>query len=363
MTFSLDRRGLLQTALMAGLPVAGGACQTAAAQTDGGLRLVSLPTRVFKVADLAREGTEAWFVNVAVASEAEIAANVERLEVALFAGQNEVSRRTYPALAARTLAIPNPPAAAFRLNEQAPSAPPFFPFAFRIVSRERAALNVNRMRITIGLGDAARGDLTVSADIDIGVYEQRTALIFPFRGAGIVTQAGAANGGHRNRSGQFAVDAMALSPNYAVQTGEAFAVNNDLVGFGRDLIAPAAGMVVSARGDRPDQPVPGESNEDYHLPEFRGAGDPGNHVIIDHGTGEFTMVAHLMAGSLRVAAGQRVAQGAPLGRLGNSGDSFAPHVHVQLMDGPRWEFANALPCRFSNVNAQSLNRGEFFMAR
>lgn len=361
MTFSLDRRGVLRTALIAGLPIAAGACQTAAAQTSG-LWLVNFPTRVFKAADLPREGTEAWFVVVAVASDTEISPSVERLEVALFAGLEEVSRQIHPQHAARTLAIPNPSPAALRLNDQPPPTPVFYPFAFRIVCHERAALNVNRMRVIARLRDSARGDMEVAGDIDLAAYEQRTELIFPFRGAGIVTQAGAANGGHRNRSGQFAVDAMGLSLNYAVQTGEAFAVNTDLAGFGRELIAPAAGTVVSARGDRPDQPVPGESNPDYHVPEFRGAGDPGNHVVIDHGNSEFTLIAHLMAGSLRVAAGQRVTQGQTVGRLGNSGDSFAPHVHVQLMDGPRWEFANSLPCRFLNVNAQSLTRGEFFMA-
>lgn len=354
----LDRRSLLGAFAMSGAPL-GAACQSAAAQ-PAGLRLVSLPDRVFKIADLPREGTEAWFVSVAIESETQLSLTAHGVEIVYFAGPAEVARRTYGDAAAQTIAIANPPLGA--------SAGPrersvFWPLAVRVVSRERAALNIDRMRVVLRARAAAGGDFELVSEIAIGTYAQRTELIFPFRGAGIVTQGGAANGGHRNRSGQFAVDAMGMSPNYAVQVSERFAQNSDLAGFGRELIAPAAGVVVSARGDRPDQPVPGESNEDYHVPEFRGAGDPGNHVIIDHGGGEFTLVAHLMAGSLRVAPGQHLAQGDPIGRLGNSGDSFAPHVHVQLMDGPHWEYANALPCRFSNVNAQSLTRGEFFMAR
>lgn len=357
MTLELDRRGLLTALAISAAPFGAG-CQSAAAQ-PAGIRLVSLPDRVFKIADLPREGTEAWFVSVAVESETQAAITLNDFDIVLFAGANEMSRRSYGVEAAHTVMIANPPLGPSigpRVN------PAFWPLALRIASRERAALGIDRMRVVLRVRDEVHGDLELVSDIAVGVYVQHTDLIFPFRGAGIVTQAGAANGGHRNRSGQFAIDAMGMSPNYAVQVSDRFEQNTDLAGFGRDLIAPAAGRVVSARGDRPDQPVPGESNPDYHVPEFRGAGDPGNHVIIDHGDGEFTMVAHLMAGSLRVAAGQRVAQGDALGRLGNSGDSFAPHVHVQLMDGPRWEYANALPCRFSNVNAQSFTRGEFFMA-
>jgi murein DD-endopeptidase MepM/ murein hydrolase activator NlpD len=156
---------------------------------------------------------------------------------------------------------------------------------------------------------------------------------------------------------------MGLSENYAVQTDAAFAVNNDLSGYGRELIAPGAGTIVIASGDRPDQPVPGESNEEFHRPEFRGAGDPGNHVVIDHGNGEFSMVAHLMAGSLAVREGERVIQGQRIGALGNSGDSFAPHVHHQLQDGPDWRTGSALPHGYSNIESQRLDRGAFFSAR
>jgi murein DD-endopeptidase MepM/ murein hydrolase activator NlpD len=61
-----------------------------------------------------------------------------------------------------------------------------------------------------------------------------------------------------------------------------------------------------------------------------------------------------------VREGERVAQGQRLGALGNSGDSFAPHVHHQLQDGPEWTAASGLPHRYSNIASQRLDRGEFF---
>jgi murein DD-endopeptidase MepM/ murein hydrolase activator NlpD len=139
-------------------------------------------------------------------------------------------------------------------------------------------------------------------------------------------------------------------------------VNTAYVGWGRELVAPAAGTVIVARGDRPDQPVPNRSDPAFYAPEFPSGGDMGNHVVIDHGNGEFSVIAHMMAGSLLVAAGQAVRQGQPVGRLGNSGDTTGPHVHYQLQSAPDWRFADALPCRFTNVAADPLVRGTFFRA-
>jgi len=323
-----------------------------------GLGLSVQPARVFKTADLPRERTEAWFASVMVESDRPLAATPESVEIVCLSQGRAVSVTRYGPEAVKDVAIQLPPPSA-----AAPAPAAFGVIGLRLALRERAALAVDEVRLTILLRDETGAPLEASGGFAVRTYKQATSLIFPFRGPGIVTQGGAANGGHRNRSGQFAIDAMGLAPDYAVQTGEAFAVNTDLAGFGRDLVAPAAGIVVKARGDRPDQPVPGESDESFHVAEHRGSGDPGNHVVIDHQNGEFSMIAHLRAGSLLLTEGQRVEQAQPLGALGNSGDSFAPHVHYQLQDGPDWMTANGLPCRFSNVEASPLVRGEFFLAR
>lgn len=343
------RQALLFAASASALPQLAACAAQAAVAAPGGLHIVTRPQRVFKVADLPRERTEAWFTFAIVESATEVEANPERVVITYASGETETSRVEYWGEALNAITARGLPA---------PSGS-FWPFGVRLVSRQPAAAKIDRMRVRITFSG---GLAPVEAEIPVGVYTQRTDLIFPFRGHGLVTQSGAANGGHRNGSGQFATDAMALSENYAPQNTSAFAVNTDIVGFGRELIAPGVGVVVVARGDRPDQPVPGESNEDFHVPEFRGSGDPGNHVVIDHGNGEFSLIAHLMAGSLAVREGERVTQGQRIGRLGNSGDSFAPHVHHQLQDGASWPSASGLPCRYSNITNQRLDRGEFFTA-
>ena len=83
---------------------------------------------------------------------------------------------------------------------------------------------------------------------------------------------------------------------------------------------------------------------------------PGNNVLIDHGNGEYSSLAHLQRGSVRVKAGDRVSQGDVLGRVGNSGSSDTPHLHYQLMAGTHLARADGLPSRFENVWMESFTQ-------
>jgi murein DD-endopeptidase MepM/ murein hydrolase activator NlpD len=221
------------------------------------------------------------------------------------------------------------------------------------------------MKIAIETSDAEgrRGGASITVPLD--TYSQKNALIFPFQGKGIILQGGATNGGHRNRSGDFAIDAFGLDNAWSIYSPGTGSKHSDYRGWGRDLIAPAAGIVVRARNDRPDQPRADQSNSNYYAPEFKkqGGGDPGNHLVIDHGADEFSMIAHLMAGSMIVKKGDRVKQGEVLGKLGQSGDTNGPHCHYQLQSGADWENADGLPCKFTNVSERFLDRGTYFDAK
>ncbi len=69
----------------------------------------------------------------------------------------------------------------------------------------------------------------------------------------------------------------------------------------------------------------------------------GNHVIEDIGGGTWAMYAHLQEGSLRVKPGDKVKKGQVIGLLGNTGNSNAPHLHFQLMDGPDLAGSDGVP--------------------
>jgi murein DD-endopeptidase MepM/ murein hydrolase activator NlpD len=82
--------------------------------------------------------------------------------------------------------------------------------------------------------------------------------------------------------------------------------------------------------------------------EVLGAGRVvGNHIVVDQGDGRYAMYAHLQRHSATVRPGDRVTAGQQIARCGNSGNSTEPHLHFQIMDGPRPAFAAGLPFTFT----------------
>ncbi len=77
----------------------------------------------------------------------------------------------------------------------------------------------------------------------------------------------------------------------------------------------------------------------------------GNHVLIDHGNGEYSLYAHLKQGSVAVKPGQRVARGERIGGMGMSGDAFLVHLHYQLQSGPGFE--EGLPAYFEGMRVRT----------
>lgn len=69
----------------------------------------------------------------------------------------------------------------------------------------------------------------------------------------------------------------------------------------------------------------------------------GNHVVLDLGGGVYAMYAHMIPGSLTVKPGDMVTEGQVLGKLGNTGNANASHLHFQLMNGPSLLEADSLP--------------------
>src|SRR4029077_19752002 len=78
-------------------------------------------------------------------------------------------------------------------------------------------------------------------------------------------------------------------------------------------------------------------------------GVAGNCVVIDHGDGEFSLLAHMKRGSVKVKKGDRVKMGDPIGQLGNSGATTGPHLHYHLMAGPKLLLSDGLPAQFENT--------------
>jgi hypothetical protein len=125
--------------------------------------------------------------------------------------------------------------------------------------------------------------------------------------------------------------------------------------FGLPLLAPAGGTVVHVHDGEPDHEarrsqltlVPYALGQAGRLRQGVAA-LAGNHVIIELPGGDvYVALAHLRAGSMRVAVGQSVVEGDHLADCGNSGNSTQPHVHMQAMDSADLTVARGVPMTFT----------------
>jgi hypothetical protein len=114
----------------------------------------------------------------------------------------------------------------------------------------------------------------------------------------------------------------------------------DYYAFGAPVCAPADGVVVAVQNRHRDCPWPG-------LLDPLAWSILGNYVLIRHEGGEYSLLAHLKRGSVRVRPGQWVRAGKVVGECGNSGHSTEPHLHFQFLDRPNAFLGLSLPIPFS----------------
>lgn len=118
---------------------------------------------------------------------------------------------------------------------------------------------------------------------------------------------------------------------------------------GLDMIAPA-GQPVHASADGVVSSV---------IKSRKGLG---NVVEIDHGNGYVTRYAHLA--DIEVSKGRHVRKGARIGYVGVSGNSFAPHLHYEVLrdtvvlDPVNHMFASVTPEEYANMLVMSVATGQ-----
>jgi hypothetical protein len=137
---------------------------------------------------------------------------------------------------------------------------------------------------------------------------------------------------------RFAIDWMRLDDAGRFVHGDASDVHN-YDSYGSHVLAVADGTVVETLNDLDDQ-KPG-SLPDPKTITLKNV--DGNHVVLDLGDGVFAFYAHLQKGSVRVSSGDRVKRGEVLGKLGNTGNTSAPHLHFHLMESPSVLGSNSIP--------------------
>ena len=186
---------------------------------------------------------------------------------------------------------------------------------------------------------------------DIPVPERNeTVLSLPFNGRWLVMWGGDTkelNYHHDVPNQKFAFDFLGVGENGKTRKGEG-AKNEDYYAFGREVLAPADGLVTDViTGVRDNTPS--------SMNPYSGLG---NAVFIRHSKNEVSVIAHLKLGSVRVKRGQKVKRGEVIGLCGNSGNSSEPHLHYHLMNTPAIQDATGIKVYFEKVVVEKDGRDE-----
>src|SRR5262245_11643588 len=128
---------------------------------------------------------------------------------------------------------------------------------------------------------------------------------------------------------RFAIDWMQLDEQGRLLHDDQTHVHS-YASYDHDVFAVADGTVIETLDTLDDQ-VPGK-NPDPATINIDNV--DGNHVVLDLGGGRHAFYAHLRKGSVAVRPGDHVGRGQVLGKVGNTGNTSAPHLHFHVMDGP-----------------------------
>ncbi len=224
-----------------------------------------------------------------------------------------------------------------------------------------AHLPLRELRYVLSFADTSGAVVdSVTATVPLRDYTTRTELVLPLRGRVLVFDGHDFYAHHRrwnlahpvvgklfrHNSGRYAYDLSIVDSAGRMYRGDG-ARNEDWYSWNAPVLAPGAGTVVAAESGEADWEV-GRTSLPDSVVLARPVALYGNYVVIEHGSGEFSLLAHMQRGSVTVRTGDRVRQGQQVGRVGFSGSVYTVHTHYQLQHGPEYD-ADGLPSTFVRV--------------
>ncbi len=206
--------------------------------------------------------------------------------------------------------------------------------------------NLDSITSSINLKESTQGSTTSSILIKQSVApvvpdKQQTELYLPFKGSWVVMVGGEIREGAVQRNllqQQYAYEFSRLDSNGFRYKGDG-KLNEDYIGYGVEIIAPANGTVVEVI-DGIRENFPGMRNPYAPI---------GNAIIIQHSSKEYSVLAFLKQGSIRVKAGDKIIRGQVLAQCGNSGNATEPVLHYHLQDSPYLQTAKGVKFYFEHA--------------
>lgn len=146
---------------------------------------------------------------------------------------------------------------------------------------------------------------------------------------------------------RFAIDFVQVQANGLLFNGP-LADNNSYPYFGDSIHSATGGKVVHVQDGLKEQ-TPGSLDPNATV---QTAG--GNYVVVRVDSEHYAFYAHMQPGSPTVKKGDKVKPGQVLGKLGNTGNTDAAHLHFHIMDGPSPLQSNGLPFVYSKFSGSGL---------
>ena len=211
--------------------------------------------------------------------------------------------------------------------------------------------------------------MTVSSfPVQLTLYEVKAKYMFPVKGDVQMAFLPLSYIHHRGSASQeFAMDLVGANQKEAASFTDISRPQpktlSDYSIWGREVLAIGDGVVLEIGDKFPEERMndPAQFNKPGYainlikelIPKIGWTNAvAGNYVVIDHENGEVSVYCHLQEGSIRVKPGDSVNKAMVIAKVGNTGNSGAPHLHFQLMDAQNFFIANGLPVMFENMPAQ-----------
>lgn len=356
-------------ALLLVLPLThGNFARSATADSNPGVTVTPLPNRPIIE---ARGADQFLNFDMTVRNGSPLALRLAKIELSVYDGKGRLVRRT--ALNTDAFA-PSIAVIGDRFLEPGGSLDVFNPFAEfdRDVPLNRLEYSFCFLREN-GPGERERNlhrlpddcDFTAVTAVSPLPYADKTDLVLPLHGKTFVWDGHGFYAHHlRVPFGNAKVRTLGITANtnefasdfiYVDEQGREYGgdprKNGSWYSYGKTIYAPGAGIVRAAENDIPDNWFKDAQATEIGSPALPPGKDPtgmGNFVLIDHQDGEFSLLCHMIPGSVTVKAGDRVVAGQQIGRIGFSGDAIFPHLHYSLMAGPRVEKDWGLPAYFAH---------------
>jgi hypothetical protein len=200
-------------------------------------------------------------------------------------------------------------------------------------------LDIARVRFDIEFGEEPQRTVSASVEVAPVVYQARAKLQLPISGRMIVWDGHDLLAHHRrwdylfepirafgfvSNPARYSYDLVPVDATGAMANGDE-SRNESWIGFRAPVRSPAAGTIAVVVDDQLD-------NRQFDTEDLKRdlMVVYGNRIVIDHGNGEFSVLAHLAERSAKVKVGDKVGAGQVIASIGASGSAMFPHLHYQL---------------------------------